>query len=167
MQNQRKLLLRQLNELQPQRRLAKRSMIFFIKKAGFTVCLFFLFTPSFAIDPVWKFDAELEKAYQLVLNLQMDQAYTKIAQLKGKSNELHRLYVQSLCETVDVLVTEDEAKFDFIETKFKERLKLLESSKPTVETLFLRAELNLQRGFNFLNLGQELNAVWAIREAYN
>jgi len=142
-------------------------MISSIRKAGFTVCLFFLLTPSFAIDPVWKFDAELEKAYQLVLNLQMDQAYAKIAQLKGKSNELHRLYVQSLCETVDVLVTEDEEKFDFIEAKFKERLKFLETNKATVETLFLRAELNLQRGFNFLNLGQELNAVWAIREAYN
>lgn len=142
-------------------------MISHVRKAGFTVCLFFLFTSSFAIDPVWKFDSELEKAYQLVLNLQMEQAYAKIAQLKGKSNELHRLYVQSLCETVDVLITEDEEKFDFIETKFKERLKFLESTKATSETLFLRAELNLQRGFNFLNLGQELNAVWAIREAYN
>jgi tetratricopeptide (TPR) repeat protein len=66
-----------------------------------------------------------------------------------------------------VLVTEDEQKFNFIENKFKERLKFLESGKATTETLFLRAELNLQRGFNFLNLGQELNAVWAIREAYN
>jgi len=142
-------------------------MISLMKKAGFTVCLFFLFTSSYAIDPIWKFDAELEKAYHLVLNLQIDQANAKLAQLKGKTNELHRLYVQSLCETVDVLVTEDEQKFDFIETKFKERLKLLENSKATSETLFLRAELNLQRGFNFLNLGQELNAVWAIREAYN
>ena len=36
----------------------------------------------------------------------------------------------------------------------------------SAETLFLRAELNLQRGFNLLNLSQELNAVLAIRQAY-
>src|SRR5258708_6240191 len=82
MQNLRRPLL--LSELLQQKRLAKNTMISYIKKAGFTVCLFFLFTSSYAIDPVWKFDVELEKAYQLVLNLQIEQAYTKIAQLKGK-----------------------------------------------------------------------------------
>ena len=142
-------------------------MISLLKKAGLTVCLFFLFHSTNAIDQVWKFDAELEKAYQLILNLQTDQAHSKILQLKGKTNEMHRLYVQSLCETVDVLITEDDQKFESIDSQFKTRLKSLENGKQSPETLFLRAELNLQRGFNFLNLGQELNAVWAIREAYN
>src|SRR5688572_23034853 len=77
------------------------------------------------------------------------------------------MYVQSLCETLDALISEDEKRFAEIEGLFRARFKVLEERPESPETLFLQAELNLQRGFNFLNLGQEFNAVWAIRSAYN
>ena len=73
----------------------------------------------------------------------------------------------SLCETVDVLITEDVKKFELIEVNFKERLRYIQSMAPSAETLFLEAELNLQRGFNLINLNQELSAVFAIKAAYN
>lgn len=79
----------------------------------------------------------------------------------------YKIYLLSLCETLDGLISEDEQKFRAIEANFKSRLRALEAETPSAETLFLQAELNLQLGFNFLNLGQELNAVWAIRNAYN
>ncbi len=120
-----------------------------------------------AADKVWQFDAELVKAYQLVLNLQTDQAQAQLVKLEKHTNELHRLYVLSLCETVDVLISEDEKKFNRIEENFKARFKYLDGLAESAEVLFLKADLNLQRGFNFINLGQELNAVWAIRSAYN
>jgi len=77
------------------------------------------------------------------------------------------MYVLSLNETVDVLITEDAKKFEQIEINFKERLRYIQSLTPTAETLFLEAELNLQRGFNLINLNQELSAVFAIKAAYN
>ncbi|HEY5823348.1 MAG TPA: tetratricopeptide repeat protein [Cyclobacteriaceae bacterium] len=123
--------------------------------------------PTLAIDKVWQFDTELFKAYQLVLNLQTDQAQVQLAKLEKHTNELHRIYVLSLCETIDVLLSEDEQKFNRIEENFKARFKYLDGLKESPEVLFLKSDLNLQRGFNFINLGQELNAVWAIRSAYN
>lgn len=77
------------------------------------------------------------------------------------------MYLLTFCETVDVLITEDAKKFDVVEEKFRARLTQLEGMKEGAETLFLQAEINLQKGFNYLNLNQELNAVIAIRRAYN
>ena len=143
-------------------------MIQSLKKAGLIACLFFLYLhPAFAIDKVWEFDSELNKCYQLVLNLQTEQARAQLIKLEKHTNELHRIYVLSLCETIDVLISEDEKKSDLLETNFKARVKYLEGLTEGPEVLFLKAEMNLQRGFNFINLGEELNAVWAIRAAYN
>jgi tetratricopeptide (TPR) repeat protein len=116
-------------------------------------------------DNTWTFDAELQKIHQLVLNLQTEQAYKLLEKIK--TDEFHKMYVLSFCETLDVLISEDEVKFQKIEIAFRERLKYLSSLPASAETVFLQAELNLQRGFNFLNLGQEFNAVWAIKNAYN
>jgi tetratricopeptide (TPR) repeat protein len=138
------------------------------KKAGFITCFFLLCSShSFAIDKIWQFDPELSKAYDLVLTLQTEQAHAQLVKLEKHSNEFHRIYLLSLCETIDVLISEDQQKFDRIENNFKERFKYLDGLKESPEVLFLKADINLQRGFNFINLGQELNAVWAIRSAYN
>lgn len=138
-----------------------------LPKAGIIACFFLLSFSSFGIDRIWIFDPDIQKAYQLVLNLQTDQAYAELNKINSKRSELHKLYVLSLCETVDVLITEDAKKFEKIDANFKERLRYLQSLAPSAETLFLEAELNLQRGFNLINLNQELNAVFAIKAAYN
>lgn len=134
-------------------------------KAGVIACLFLLIGISSRADNIWTFDPELQKIHQLVLNLQTDQAYKQLD--KVKTNDFHKMYVLSFCETLDVLISEDEEKFQKIESNFRERLRYLASLPAGSEALFLQAELNLQRGFNFMNLGQEFNAVWAIRNAYN
>ncbi|NOT73816.1 MAG: tetratricopeptide repeat protein [Cyclobacteriaceae bacterium] len=121
--------------------------------------------PALAVDNIWQFDPALDKIYKLILNLQTEQAYTELRQLKNV-NEYHKLYLQSFLETADMLITEDEKRFDKINEGFKERIDIISKAPETAETLFLKAELNLQRGFNLLNLGQELNAVLAIRQAY-
>ncbi len=118
-----------------------------------------------AKDVVWQFDADLQKAHALILNLQTEQGL-KLLEANSRSNELHRLYLSSLGETIDVLISEDQAKFDIIDARFKQRLKKLEGMTRNAETLFLLAELHLQRGFNFLNLGKEMEAVFAIRKAH-
>ncbi len=135
-----------------------------IKKAGITTCLFLFSYCSFATDLIWQFDAELQKAYHLVINLQSEKATEALKKIK--TNELHKLYVQTLNETIHILITEDHKGFVEIDERFKTRIKYLEGLPASGETLFLLAELNLQRGFCYLNLGQELNAVMSIRKAY-
>jgi len=137
-------------------------------QAGQIACFFLLSfaLPSIAADPVWKFEPNLENAYRSVLNLETDKAYAALNKVDLNSNPFHKIYVESFCETLDVLISEDAIKFEKIEINFKARFKYLESQPESAETLFLSAELNLQRGFNFLNLDQQFNAVMAIRTAY-
>ena len=144
-----------------------KSLKWIFRKAGIFTCFFlFPFFSSGFVDNIWQFDADLQKAYSLILNLKTDQAYSILTK-NTKSYELHRLYLLTFCETVDVLITEDSKKFEGVELKFKDRLARLEALPQSAETLFLQAEINLQKGFNFLNLNQELNAVISIRRAYN
>ncbi len=89
-----------------------------------------------------------------------------LAKVNDKERELYKIYLQSLCETIDVLISEDLVKYQELEKNFKTRAKLLEARPESAETLFLQAELSLQKGFNLINLGQEINAVIAIRQAY-
>ena len=149
--------------------MANHNTIKSFRKAGPIACLFLFCFSVEAADPkpVWKFEPGLQNVYLSVLNLDTDKAYEELKELGSKVNPYHKLYIQSLCETLDVLISEDEINFQKVEAHFKERFKFLETQKESAETWFLKAELNLQRGFNFLNLGQELNAVWAIRTAYN
>ncbi len=138
-----------------------------LKRAAVAVFLF-LFSASpvaLAVDNLWKFDPALESVYKLILSLQIEQARQELAQVRG-GNSLHKLYLQSLSETADILVTEDEKRFEKINDDLRARIEQLTQETETAETLFLRAEISLQRGFNLLNLGQELNAVLAIRQAY-
>lgn len=138
------------------------------KGAGLIACFFLAFTtPARASDQLWIFEPELERIYQLVLNLQTEQAYSALAKINTKTNVFHKIYVQSFCETLDVLITEDEKRFEQVDLLFKERIKYLQGLPEGPEMLFLQAELELQRGFNLINLNQEISAVFAIRTAYN
>lgn len=127
-------------------------------------CLFLLTVSGFAAEAVWKFDPELQKAYQMVMNLQTDKANQILKQVN--TNPLHKLYVQTLNETLYILIAEDHQAFVKIEQNFETRIEQLEDMPQTAETLFLQAELSLQRGFCYLNLNQEINAVLSIRKAY-
>ena len=146
--------------------MANRGNRYCIKKAVVTVCFFLLtIAQGHAVDNVWQFEPALERIYKLILTLQTDQARSELAQLNG-TNPLHTIYLESFLETADILITEDEKKFNKVNEQFKTRIEEISRMPETAETLFLQAELNLQRGFNLLNLSQELNAVLAIRQAY-
>ncbi len=135
-----------------------------IIKAGVITCLFLFSINALASDSVWQFDPDIQKAYYNVITLQPEKANEYLKKIN--TNELHKMYVQTLNETLKILITEDHKGFIEIEERFKTRIKYLESLPATAETIFLLAELNLQRGFCYLNLGQEVNAVMSIRKAY-
>jgi tetratricopeptide (TPR) repeat protein len=135
----------------------------YIKKAGITTCLFLFLWKANASEAIWRFDPELNKAYEWAINLHPEKANELLSRYKG--NALHKIYVQTLNETLQILITEDHARFAGFDEQFKTRIKYLEGLSPSAETLFLQAEIHLQRGFCYLNLGQEVNAVLSIRKA--
>lgn len=139
------------------------KLIHHTKKAGITTCLLLFWWVANANEAIWKFDPELYKAYEWVTNLHPEKANELLANYKG--NVLHKTYVQTLNETLQILITEDHARFAEFDERFKARIKYLESLPSSAETLFLLAEIHLQRGFCYLNLGQEVNAVLSIRKA--
>src|SRR5258708_17641476 len=150
------------------KKLANYSKIELIKKAGMTACFFLnKLNSTAATDSLWQFSEQVHQAYLLVLNLQPDKAQEILNKISDPAQDLHKLYVLSLSETVDVLITEDQKKFEQLESNFRKRLQVVETLPDGAEKLFLEAELNLQRGFNLLNLDQSFNAVFAIRRAYN
>ena len=139
-----------------------------IKKAGLLAC-FFLFQTDLATGHPnsWKFDSESDAIYRMVINLKTEEAISRLQKINHKENLYYRYYIQSLAECIEILITEDESKFPRVEANFKQRLNYLEAEKETAETLFLRAELSLQRGFCYLNMNQSFNAILSIRQAYN
>ncbi len=139
-----------------------------LKKTGFIACFFLLsfFINEASADTVWTFDADLQKAYELILNLRTDEAFQLLSK-NSKSNPFHKSYLLSLNETVEILISEDEKKFESIDAKIKERIAEAEDLPETAETLFLQAELTLQRTFNYINLNQNFSATFTLRRAYN
>ena len=114
----------------------------------------------------WKFDAELQQAYRLLINLQPEEALSKVRTVTDRPSRFYRMYLESLAQTLDILITENEQHFPGIEDDFEMRLDQLEDEPDSPDQLFLRAELNLQLGFCHLNLSQQWSAILAIREAY-
>lgn len=125
------------------------------------VCLFLFFgvLPVAAQDLV--FNATQQRAYELALNLEPAEAL----QLLGDENSIESLYIASLAETIELLVTEDFSKFAAYEERFLKRLDKNVKSTPR-DFQFLQAELRLHWSFVYLKFGHELDAALQLREAY-
>ncbi|MFN5431012.1 MAG: hypothetical protein ACK498_09770, partial [Cyclobacteriaceae bacterium] len=101
---------------------------------------FFLISQTLsATDTIWQFSPEMQKAYLLVLNLQPELALAQLNRINTKSEELHKMYILSLNETIDILVTEDQKRMDQFEQHFKQRQEFLEELPIGPEKLFLQA----------------------------
>jgi tetratricopeptide (TPR) repeat protein len=107
------------------------------------------------------FDTNLQEAHRLALNLQPEAALQKISD----ENLVGGAYVASLAEAVELLVTEDDSKFDEYEDRFLKRTdKNLKGSPRDYQ--FLQAEIRLQWAFVYLKFGHELDAAIRLRQAY-
>jgi hypothetical protein len=158
---QQKLLLLQ----QPaEEKLNKPSGYYYkIIKAGFFVCLFLFFqhlgTPANAQQ--WTFDETTLKAYNLTLNLQLEEAL----QLIPEPENAQQHYVVSLAEALEIMITEDQEKFQEYEDHFFARLDAKIKGTPQ-DYQFLMAELHLQWAFVYLKFGREFDAGAQMRESY-
>jgi tetratricopeptide (TPR) repeat protein len=156
---------RELPQPQPEeeKRLNNNSTIF-PKKAGLISCLFLCSCICSAQqENEWFARTAIMQAYNLTLNLQVDEA----RKLIGNAVTPEQLYVVSLGEALELLLTEDEVKFEQFEDAFEVRVEQLNRIKPaTTASLFALAELRLQWAFVYLKFGHEFDAAWNIRQAY-
>jgi tetratricopeptide (TPR) repeat protein len=131
------------------------------KKASIIACLFcFLNLPSFAQQ--WEFDSTTLKIYQRVVKLDIEAAFTSLPEPRNAQEH----YVVGLAEALELLLTEDEEKFDLYEDRFLKRIG--QRIKTTSNDYhFLRAELHLQWAFIYLKFGHELDAASHFRDAYH
>jgi tetratricopeptide (TPR) repeat protein len=108
-----------------------------------------------------KFEKSLQKAYDLALNLRCEDALEKISDL----NSVEAVYIASLAETIELLVTEDYTKFSQYEERFQRRLDE-DQRDASGNDQFLQAEIRLHWAFVYLKFGHELDAAVHLRQAY-
>lgn len=123
------------------------------------MCLFFWsFVPG--ISQEWTFDHKQMTAYDHVLNLRFEEAKKTI----GRGESEKDMYVLSLAEVIELLITEDAEKFVGYEMNFQDRL---ESKKRSgAFNSFLQADMRLQWAFVYLKFGHEFDAALNIRNAF-
>ena len=103
----------------------------------------------------------LQEAYRLALNLRSEEALAKIPD----PETVEAVYIASLAETIELLVTEDYTKFSQYEERFHQRLDRIQKGSPR-DYQFLQAELRLHWAFVYLKFGHELDAALHLRQAY-
>ncbi len=103
----------------------------------------------------------LQLAHRLTLNLRGDEAL----QIIKDQNSAEGLYIASLAEAIELLITEDNTQFSEYEKRFQYRLDQNITSS-TRDYQFLQAELRLHWAFVYLKFGHELDAALHLRQAY-
>lgn len=124
------------------------------------MCLLFFLAPAAPAQEL-PFSPEVAEAYGYALNLNPAAALEKIP----AENSVTGIYVASLAEAIELLVTEDIGKFASYEERFVKRLDITPKAPPR-DYQFLQAELRLQWAFVYLKFGHEFDAALKMREAY-
>jgi TolA-binding protein len=123
------------------------------------VCLFLCATAARAQE--WTFEARTAQAYNEVLNLRVEEA----AQLLPGQKTAQEAYVASLAEALELLITEDNEKFQEYQDRFEKRTETKWKSADA-DNLFVQAEARLQWAFVYLKFGHEFDAALTLRQAY-
>lgn len=110
----------------------------------------------------WITDEPTLSSYRLALNLELAES-----KRPAQPSSPKQIYITSLSEILELLITEDEVKFEKYEDNWSDRIEKLEDTRPvTADVLFVLAELRLQWAFTYLKFGHEFDAAWNIRQAY-
>jgi tetratricopeptide (TPR) repeat protein len=117
--------------------------------------------PTVSLSQDFILDDDDARAYSLALNLQTDEALELVA----AQSSVEDLYITSLAEAIELLITEDNTRFTEYEERFQKRLdQNVKSSQRDYQ--FLQAELRLHWAFVYLKFGHELDAALHLRQAF-
>lgn len=133
------------------------------KKAGLFTCLFFWMLPTFSQQDSWLTQEPYAKAHAFILNLQLDEGRKLLSTLTTPE----AIYINSLADVFELLVTEDAERFTELEKVYESRINLLKKASPqTAKELFVLAELRLQWAFVYLKFSHDFTAAWSVRQAH-
>jgi TolA-binding protein len=83
----------------------------------------------------------------------------------GEPQTAQENYVASLAQALELILTEDPARYELYYPEYENRLG--KRSKSSLdEDLFLQAEIRLQWAFVHAKFGHEIDAAWNLRQAY-
>lgn len=130
------------------------------------VCLFVLLSPLSVLaqedEADLLFSPAQRSAYHLVLDLRPDEAAHALAE---ENSAAGAVYIASLGEAMELLITEDPSLFSTYEERFLKRLeKHVKGSQRDYQ--FVQAEIRLQWAFVYLKFGHELDAALQLRQAF-
>jgi hypothetical protein len=151
---------RRLFRHQAAERKLNRIFSVFIIQAGLAVCLFLFPASGNAQD--WQFTPQQKEAYRLVLDLRLNDA----RQIVSSGSSPADLYIISLADVIELLITEDPEKFQEYEKRFDDRISLKRRHTSAADQ-FVDAEMRLQWSYVYLKFGKELDAASSIRSAYH
>lgn len=126
--------------------------------ASLLLCLL-SFCPAVADD--WAFTERVARAYDLTLDLRFAEALS----LLDNPTTAQEHYVINLAHALELVLTEDGAKYDDYHDTYS-RLLERRTKSTLADDLFLQAELRLQWAFVYLKFGHEFDAAWNLRQAY-
>jgi len=134
------------------------------KKAGLLTCLFlWACSGLYARQQQGLGQEPYKKAYDLCLNLMLDESRT----LLHSPTTPEAIYISSLADILELLITEDATRFSELEKQYEKRIEILKKISPaTNKSLFTLAELRLQWAFVYLKFGHDFTAAWNIRQAH-
>jgi tetratricopeptide (TPR) repeat protein len=101
-----------------------------------------------------------KEAYENVLNLDFEKA----SALLPDPRTPQELYVISFAQALELIITEDRKRFQHYESLFETRASQKHLKGP--DALLLQAEMQMQWAFVYLKFGQELDAAFRLRQAY-
>jgi tetratricopeptide (TPR) repeat protein len=136
-----------------------------------TIALSFIlniWTSAQAGQPGYSIDEESRTIYRLISELRFDEANSRIKKAQGQYPEnLFYVFLENYIDFYTVLITEDKAIFETLETRKAPRLKQLKKGDPSSPFhLLLQAEIHMQWALARLKFGENFTAAWEIRTAY-
>lgn len=133
----------------------------------FFILSILLFT-SFSAPASFQFTDKIKKGYQEMMRLKIgkgDKLFQEALQ-EDPDNGIAILMV-NYAETASLFISEEAAEYQKLKGNESKRLKTLSSlAKDSPYYLFTQAEVQLQWAFVKLKFGEEINALWNVKQAY-
>lgn len=134
----------------------------------FFIFLILICLSPFPVFASFDFDPQLEKAYHEFLKLKTDNGQKLVSEsLKKDPNNGIAIYLESFGEAIEVFISEDPIQYEKLRKNEDLRIKkIIKLSKASPYYLFLQAEIKMQWAFVKLKFGDDVSAVWNIRQAF-
>ena len=135
----------------------------------FSIFLFFMLLPIGNSAPTYfRYTLKAQDAYQLVINLRLEEAEEALNNLKiAEPDNLIVYHIEDYVDFFRVFITEDKALFKKLEKNKNRRLRKIRSGgKSSPYYLYAQAEINLHWALLRIKFGEYLSAFNEVSDAY-